>query len=77
MNTLEQRFQLVSKLDAVKLKDLPRSELRALIQTTANFLWNLCACRSCGGHTNTFTIKLPCQFCTVCGEHKNSPEIEA
>jgi len=78
MSTLEQRFKLVDELDSTSIELGSREpNARKMLTRASDFLWNMCACRSCGAHVHTFTVKLSCQFCTVCGQHRNSPEVEA
>ncbi len=78
MSTLEKRFELVDELDRFILKkETVDRQLRDLLNEVSQFLWDLCACRPCGAHGCTRTMKLSCQFCTVCGQHRDSPEVEA
>lgn len=75
MRTLEDRFDLSKDIDDF-LRRAPASEAYDLLATVSTFLQGLCICRSCNMHPGG-TVKISCQFCKVCGQHRNSPEIEA
>jgi len=75
MRTLEERFDLSKDVNDF-LSRAPASEAYDLLASVSLFLANICICRSCNMHPGG-TTKLSCQFCKVCAQHRNSPEVEA